>query len=216
MISFLQSFPPTQPSNNIPVTVEGVLLLLLMGLVPFAPRIWEATTKGIEALVARVNTRTEEQVKHLDVFKVLTEEVRHLRAERERDHERIEQAEKKAEEASNRADRFEHELEEERQKRREMKVQVDTMQQQLNTVTSESLAKDEIIKTKTLRNAELEAANADLTAENQTLKSENTVLEHRVAALEAEVQRLTSPTENNHQKNTDAEKGKDLSEAKDT
>lgn len=155
----------------LPVTPQGALVLILMGLVPLAPRLWGALVKGIETLVTRMGTRTDAQVQSTLAFTTLKEEVEHLRQDRKIDRLRITETEQKAREAIIANERFSEEL-------RSMRIELATLRQERDTARGQLVEKDKQIEELELRNEKLVLTVYTLTMDGRKLRkllSENNI-----------------------------------------
>lgn len=144
--------------NTIPIGIGGAFALLLMALVPFAPRIYEALVIILKNIGTRMSARNDEQLKALDAFQILQSEVIHLRDERGKFEARLFAAEEKAEKAEQRADEVSRSLE-------RMQVQINTLQRELDRAQGANAEKDKRI-------IELENKIIILIQENSDLRRE--------------------------------------------
>lgn len=157
-----------QVTPNTPVTIDGAVILVLFALAVAMPKLLEGVQKILSAIADRLNAGTNTQVRQLDVFKLLEEEVKHLREEREADQYRIANAEKKATEAEVKSDGFRKELDSEKEKRIQMQLEMKQMKERMDSVLTEDKLKDEKIVQQQQRIYELEAENALLKTRLQT------------------------------------------------
>lgn len=150
-----------------PVSVDGAWILVLLALAVAMPKLLEALGKILSAIADRLNAGTNTQVRQLDVFKLLEEEVKHLRDERESDQNRINAAEKVASEARLQADSFRKELDSEKEKRLQMQLDLKHMGERMDTILAEDKDKDVMILQQKQRITELETENGLLKTQLQ-------------------------------------------------
>lgn len=160
MIAFiLQTEPPPT------MTIEGAVLLLLLGLLPFSGRIFGALTKALEAIASRMSLKTDEKVRELDAFKLLSSEMDRMRDERKEDHKRLQEAIDKADRADKRADEFELSL-------KLLQNQFANLTRELDAARGMIAAKDEQIANLEDRLGKMSSTLITLTAENSFLRTE--------------------------------------------
>lgn len=159
------------------MTIQGAVLLLLLGLLPFATRIYEAIAKMLENNAARMNLKNENRVQEMDAFRILKEQVDYLREEVEQGRIALREAVKKADYADERADKFEAEL-------KYLRLQFENLTRELDVAKGTINSKNEQISSLEKRLTEVSLALVNLTNENVQLRSKNVQLEQQIQQLQ--------------------------------
>jgi chromosome segregation ATPase len=125
--------------QTVPVGIGGALVLLLMTLIPAAPRIWAAVALMLENIGMRMKANSNVSVQSSDAFQILQSEVTHLREQRNKDQQRIAAAEAKADAAEIAADEIKRSVD-------KLQLQVNVLQRELDFERGANLEKDKRIR----------------------------------------------------------------------